>query len=266
MTSATLDRPLSLAEQQFAFASHIRNPHSHPAPHDVEPRRMAIYRELFFNNIDSFLASGFPVLKNILPETQWTAMVQGFFANHKSTTPYFAEIAEEFLSFLHKERAPQPHDPLFLLELAHYEWVELALSMAEGEAPTRDPRFLNDPLSHPVMLSELVWPLAYRFPVHRIAPDFQPNEAPEQPTYLTVFRDDEDEVRFMEINAVTYRLLQLIEEKPKVAACELMLQIAAELDHPNPSVVMEGGATTLSELAMRGVIASAGARTGSGPS
>ena len=266
MTSAMLDPPPSLAEQQFAFAAYIRDPHRHPAPRDVDPRRMTMYRELFFNNIDSFLASGFPVLKKILKEAQWTAMVQDFFATHKSQTPYFAEIAEEFLSFLHNERAAQPDDPPFLLELAHYEWVELALSMAEGEAPARDPRFLDDPLSHPVILSELAWPLAYRFPVHRIAPDFQPNEPPGQPTYLTVFRDDEDDVRFMEINAVTYRLLQLIQENPNVATRELILQIAEELEHPNPAVVMEGGAATLSELAERGVIASAGARTCSDPS
>lgn len=255
MTSAPLDPTPSLAEQQFAFAAYIRDPHSHPAPRDVDPRRMAMYRELFFNNIDSFLASGFPVLKKILKETQWMAMVQDFFATHKSQTPYFAEIAEEFLSFLHDERAAQPDDPPFLLELAHYEWVELALSMAEGEAPTRDPQFLDDPLCHPVILSELAWPLAYRFPVHRIAPDFQPKEPPEQPTWLTVFRDDEDEVRFMEINAVTYRLLQLIQEKPTVAAHDLLLQIAEELEHPNPAVVIEGGAATLRELSKRGVIA-----------
>lgn len=266
MASVALDPPPSLTEQQFAFAAFIRDPLSHPAPGDVDPDRMAMYRELFFNNINSFLASGFPVLKKILSETQWTAMVQDFFAGHKSQTPYFAEIAEEFLSFLHNERTAQPDDPPFLLELAHYEWVESALSIAEGEAPARDPRFLGDPLSHPVILSELAWPLTFRFPVHRIAPDFQPNEPPEQPTYLTVFRDDDDEVRFMEINAVTYRLLQLIQEKPTVAARDLLQQIADELEHPNPSVVMEGGAATLKELQERSVVTSARARTCPDPS
>jgi len=262
MTSATPDPAPSLAEQQYAFAAYIRDPHSHPPPRDIDPHRMAMYRELFFNNIDSFLASGFPVLKKILSKSQWAAMVQDFFATHKSQTPYFAEIAEEFLHFLHDERGAQPDDPPFLQELAHYEWVELALSMAEGETPARDPRFLDDPLAHSVMLSELAWPLVYRFPVHRIAPAFQPNEPPEQPTWLTVFRDNEDEVRFMEINAVTYRLLQLIEEKPKVAACNLLLQIAEEMEHPNTAVVMEGGTATLRKLFERGIIAGIGRQLG----
>ena len=51
---------------QMAFAGHIRNPEL-AAPENIEDRRMAIYRRLIFNNIQSFCSNAFPVLKSLLP-------------------------------------------------------------------------------------------------------------------------------------------------------------------------------------------------------
>ena len=58
-------------------------------------------------------------------------MVRDFFSQHKSHSPYFLEISQEFLAYLQNERTPQPEDPAGMLELAHYEWVELALTVSE---------------------------------------------------------------------------------------------------------------------------------------
>jgi len=44
-------------KKQYAFAAHIRDPENVPAPEGIEDRRMAIYRELFFNNIRNLLAN-----------------------------------------------------------------------------------------------------------------------------------------------------------------------------------------------------------------
>ncbi len=51
-------------QKQYAFAAHIRDPENNPAPDGVEDRRMAIYRELFFNNLHNLLGSTFPVIKS----------------------------------------------------------------------------------------------------------------------------------------------------------------------------------------------------------
>lgn len=122
---------------QFAFAAHIRDPVHQPAPADVEDRRMAIYRELFFNNISSFLAGTLPVLHQLLPEAQWQEMMRDFLVRHRCHSPYFLDIPREFLTYLEHSRGTQPGDPPFLYELAHYEWAELALSVADEQAPRR---------------------------------------------------------------------------------------------------------------------------------
>jgi len=244
----------NLQQTQRAFAAYIRDPENHPLPPGVKPERMAMYRELFFNNVNSFIGSGFPVLKAVLDEAHWLELVQDFFARHRSTTPYFSDFPEEFLAYLSDERTSHPEDPPFLLELAHYEWVELALSLADGEAPAANPELEQDPLACVIGLSDVAWPLAYRFPVHRIGKDCQPTETPAEATFLAVYRDREDAVRFLELNQTTHRLLQLLEETGPRQAEDALSQIAGELGHPDPAAVLEHGAETVRGLAQRGVI------------
>ena len=56
---------------QYRFAAHLRDPKRNPAPRGIEPRRMKIYRELFYNNVEGFLANAFPVLRRITPDARW---------------------------------------------------------------------------------------------------------------------------------------------------------------------------------------------------
>lgn len=234
--------------RQYEFTAHIRDPRGQAAPVDVEERRMGIYRELFYNNIKSFLESNFPVLRKIMEDPAWEAMVQDFFARHQSQTPYFAQIPEEFLSYLQEERGEHPEDPPFLLELAHYEWVELALSIATEELAIDEAQRGGDLLAGIPVLSPLTWPLVYRFPVHRISPEYFPQEPPEQLTYLVVYRNREDKVGFLEINPVTYRLIELLQSDSPLTGRQALENIAAELNHPNPEQVIQGGLDILKNL------------------
>ena len=239
---------------QYDFAAHIRDPGHNPAPPGLKPERVAMYRELFFNNMMNFIGSGFPVLKELLDEAHWLELLQDFFANHRSTTPYFSEFSEEFLAFLSNERTGHLEDPPFLMELAHYEWVELALSIAEGEAPLASPELEENPLQCSISLSEVAWPLAYRYPVQRISRDYQPWETPAEPTCLVVYRNREDEVRFMEVNPPTFRLLQLLQTQGATPAKECLLQIAQELGVTDPEPILAYGADILRDLGQRGVV------------
>ena len=89
--------------KQFAFAAHIRDPENNAAPDNVEDRRMAVYRELFFNNLLKLLSGTFPVLKKLHSPERWRAMVRQFMVAHRAQTPYFLQIPREFLAFLENE-------------------------------------------------------------------------------------------------------------------------------------------------------------------
>ncbi len=247
-------RRSKVAALQFQFAGHIRDPEHVPMPGGIEPRRMGVYRDLFFNNVEGLLANNFPVLRKLHRTEEWHALVRDFFIRHRATTPLFPEVAREFLKFIQDCRGEARGDPPFLLELAHYEWVELALSIdsAEIDDVAADPD--GDLLQRPPVVSPLAWPLSYRFPVHRIRPDHRPAQAPARPTHLVVYRARDDQVKFMELNAVSARLLTLIGEEPERTGIEHLRRIARELEIDDEARVIAGGARTLNELRAREIL------------
>lgn len=253
MSPDKADRP-GFVETQYAFAAHIRDPEQTPGPQDVEDRRMAIYRELFFNNVESFLSGTFPVLHKLMDEEAWLALARDFYKRHHCHSPLFLEIPREFLTYLEEEREPQPADPPFLRELAHYEWVELALSVAEEEEAPVDVAAEGDLLEGAPVLSSVAWPLTYQYPVHQIRPEFQPDAPGEQPTYLLVYRDAEDEVGFLELNPVRARLFALLSDPQPLSGRGALERIAQELQHPDPEVVIQGGLGILAQWRDKGIV------------
>ena len=240
--------------RQYEFAAHIRDPENQPAPAEIEDRRMAIYRELFYNNVEGFLSGTFPVLRTLYNDTDWQLLVRDYFSHHRAQTPLFLEIPREFINWLKNERDTQANDLPFLRELAHYEWAELALSIAEESTDQENVNPEGNLLTGIPVLSPLAWHLSYRFPVHRIGPDFIPQEPGEQPTNIVVYRNRQDVVGFMEVNPVTKRLLELISENSSKSGELLLDCIALEMSHPQPQVVIAGGAEILAGLAAKDII------------
>lgn len=205
---------------QLAFADHIRNPEVHARPSDIEARRMQIYVNLFFNNVKGFISSAFPVTKSLFAEPDWLALVREFFHKHHSQSPYFLEVSEEFLAFLQQREGDDLPD--FLLELCHYEWVELALDVADPEPPQAQALDPQAEDLQKLVLNPAMMVLSYAYPVHQIGPDFQPRTPPAEPTHLVVYRTAKLRVRFFESNAVTHRLLGLLAEHSFTGAVEIL--------------------------------------------
>jgi hypothetical protein len=218
-----------LQRVQREFTQFIRDPDHCTAPQGVERRRLRVYRHLFFNNINSFLSNGFPVCRSLYSDVDWGTMVRDFMIKHQCASPYFLKIAEEFLEYLQFQRSVIDIDPPFLYELAHYEWVELALDVAEGVLPAAGD-LAGDVLNSHFRLSPLAWPLAYQFPVHLISADNRPQKADGEATCIVVYRNRADSVEFLEINAITARLLALFNEAPFPTAGALLGVIAGELE------------------------------------
>jgi hypothetical protein len=239
---------------QYRFAAHIRDPQSNPAPEGIEERRMRVYSELFYNNVEDFIASSFPVLREITDDDAWHRLIRDYFSRHKAKTPLFPEMPREFLHYLEHEYEPAEGDRPFMLELAHYEWVEAALYFADEEQALDriDPD--ADLLTGLPALSSLSWLLSYNFPVHRIGNDFLPTEPSEQPTHLLVYRDTESEIQYLELNPLSMRLLYMIKSAEVESSQQALEAIAAEIQHPDPEVVIQGGLSILQDLKLRGAI------------
>ncbi len=247
-----------LRAQQFAFAAHLRNPDSAPPPPDIEDRRLAIYRELFYNSLEGLLAGNFPVLRRLLDDTLWHATVRSFYRDFRCQTPLFPEIGREFLQYLQTRvgndaDAEQAPLPAWTLELAHYEWVELALDIAEEpDAVACDPA--GDLIDGAPLRNPLAWPLAYRWPVHALGGDAALDVAPEHPTFLLVLREEGGSVRFKSLSPVTFRLLQVIDANPSSSGRTHLEALAVEANSDDVEAFVAAGTRMLDALRVSGAI------------
>lgn len=214
----------TLHQQQQALTRYLRDPDHCPIPSGMDAARAQVYRDLIFENMRALLSGTFPVLVSLLGQDPWRACVRRFLREHRCVTPKFGEIAEEFVGYLAAHSTPDW--PPFVAELAHYEWVEMALLQSEAEPlPSHDETPL---LGSPLRVSPLAWPLAYQWPVHRLAPNYQPSTPPAQPTLLLVRRTPGFEVRFSELSPLVWRLLQRIEAYPGLTGRGQLLALARE--------------------------------------
>jgi hypothetical protein len=139
-----------------------------------------------------------------------------------------------------------------MVELAHYEWVEMALQQSEAEPlPLSDAGLLLD---RPLQVSPLAWPLAYAWPVQLVGPDYQPQTAPAQPTLLLVRRAEDWSVKFSALSPLAWRLLQRIEEFPQLDGREQLEGLAVEAGMAGSPEFMESGTVLLRQMHEEGVV------------
>lgn len=215
----------TLHEQLDAMARHVREPGTHPGPPGIEPQRLKVYSDLVYNNLDGLLAGNFPVIRKTLADADWQALVRRFLVTHVSLTPLFTELGRELVDFLESDAGHDPQRP-WLAELAHYEWAELGLQLSDAALPAHDPR--GDLLEGVPVLSPLVWPLAYRWPVSSIAPHHQPEVAPDTPTLLLLRREADGGVHFSALSPLLFRLLKLVGANANAKGRTLLRQLADE--------------------------------------
>jgi hypothetical protein len=241
--------------EQYAFTGWLRRPTDHTVPPGIEARRLAIYRELFFNNIASFVENGFPILQSLLPADLWRRLSEGFFADHRCHTPYFHEISEEFVRYFNSLDWPELAVLPWARELVHFEWVELEADIAEaGEGDDIPASSAGDLLAGIPLVSSLAWPLVYHWPVHRFAAEGVPEHVPEQPSCLLVYRDADDDVQLLDITPLTAHLLESLRANVTASGHELLTAIALQAGYADIPAFVSAGAGILAELHAVGVI------------
>jgi hypothetical protein len=237
-----------LFQQQNTLGRYLRDPDHCAPPAGMDVARAQVYRDLIFANLSSLLSGTFAVLIKILGDERWCSLVRTFLRDYRARTPKFGEIAREFVEFLAAEPQALNHGPWppFMVELAHYEWIEMVLQQSEAEplAPC-DAGLLLD---RPLQVSPLAWPLAYAWPVHLVGPDYQPEAIPAQPTLLLVRRAEDWSVRFSELSPLAWRLLQRIGELPELSGREQLEGLAVEAGAAGSQAFMDSGAALLQQM------------------
>jgi hypothetical protein len=236
---------LAFQKYQLEFTAHIRNPSANKKPAKVKDARMAVYREIVFNNIFGSVSACFPVCKSILGARAWRKLTREFFAHHQATTPIFREIPQQFLQFLKTTKNLAD----YFEQLAHYEWVELAVASQPIEAIKLNKKI--DFLKEVPVLAPAHMLLEYDFAVHKISKKHLPKT--QEKTFLLVFRNAENQVKFIELNAMTYQLLGLI-DKNNMTGEQALVRLAEAINHPDLDAMIHFGVEILADLANQGAI------------
>jgi hypothetical protein len=243
-----------LFRQQHTLGRYLRDPDHCVPPAGMDVARAQVYRDLIFANLLSLLSGTFPVLIKILGDERWRSLVRIFLRDYRARTPKFGEIAREFVEFLAAEPQALSNGPWppFMVELAHYEWIEMVLQQSEAEplAPS-DAALLLD---RPLQVSPLAWPLVYAWPVQWVGPDYQPEAIPAQPTLLLVRRAEDWSVKFSELSPLAWRLLQRIGELPQLSGREQLEGLAVEAGEAGSQAFMDSGAALLRQMQGEGVV------------
>lgn len=243
----------SFQETQNTLAAWLRDPDNRRPPAGIEQRRLNIYRDLVYNNIEGFLRNGFPVLYSLLETALWHQLARDFIVRHACDSPYFVDISRHFVEFLQASEDWLARLPPWALELAHYEWMEVAVDIADAGEPPAGLAPDGDLLAGAPVLSPVACLLGYRWPVHQLSVDQVPASPPEAPTWLMIYRDREDTVKFMALNQAAAALVQRITSHPHESGRELLSGLAQDMGLPL-SQVLGFGQVLLEQMRERGIV------------
>ena len=224
-------------EMQRALTDHLRNP-AQVAPPPLPEARLAVYRDAVFLNIERFMRDNFPRLAAVLPAASWQGLMRDYIVRHAARTPLFVELLSEFLTYLEHERQASA-DPLWLRELAHFDWLENALASDAREFENGAATLSPPLMTHALAVNPVHQLVRYVFPVHALSVEYLPAEPPPNPTLLLAFRAPSDDVAVLDLNDAAAELFVAIREG--LAPNEALGASAEAIGHRAPAQLMAFG-------------------------
>lgn len=247
----------SLFALQHQFAAAVKD-QTAAVPEGIASERLAVYRELVINNVANFVSSTFPVLRQLCQPQVFEQKISAFFQQTQLDSPYFIEIPAAFLQWLSDHCDDLPP---FALELAHYEWLELdlfrretvELSATAGQTLSADAVATLILAGGRLQMSPLLEVAAYQFPVHQLSVAYQPMTAPEQPTFLALYRGQDDQVHFMQLDALSTATIQLLQEA-ELSLTDLVDTLSTLAPGLNRDDIAAGALKLLQQLHQAGLV------------
>ncbi|MFZ2727208.1 MAG: DoxX family membrane protein [Methylococcaceae bacterium] len=243
---------MAFQQKQRQFLAYLKNPKQEPLPEGFAEQGSSIYVDLLYNKFNDSLLLCFPITHSLLGEIVWQQTIKDFIALHHCQSPYYRQIPDEFMQYLQTQWLNNTDYP-YLIELAHFEWVELILAITEADSINTDNTPVDNWLDYRPVFAPVLQLLHYNYPVHRINADYQSTEKPQQATQILAFRDNNEDVQFIELSPATARLIEILCQT-NYSIAETLQQLARELQHPQPELLFNFAIETLKDLMQQGAI------------
>lgn len=237
-------------QRQFTRAIREQGRYTPPceSANTIEPRRFAVYRELFLNTVSQFFANAYPTCHEVLGPARWDTLMRAFLARHGAHMSYFHFLGQEFLAFLQSDAYTPLNDPPWLVQLADWEWRELEVSIDPASSPAPIASLTPDTVCAVSLTARLC---AYDWPVHQVVPG---KDLEAAPTFLLVWRDQTDAVHFAQLAPLMAALLDALDGTLSIQG---HLQSVAEACGRDVAQLWSLAAPFLQDLGRRGALCSA---------
>ena len=232
---------------QFALARHLRDPLSAVAPEGVSAADVTVCTQEMVRNLCEVLEPAFPVTHALLGDEIWEHAVRLFLKDAPNHTPWASAVQRAFVDHV-CESPDMQRLPAWLQDLAHFEWLQSAVSTSPVSWPAFDAQ--GDVMQRVVVLNPTHVEAAYEWPVHGIDTDHQPDDM--QSTYVTMLRDSDDALHVLESSVFRGQLIDLLRDGQ--TGEQAFMVLAMWLSHPEPEAFVREGAQVMAQLQREGVV------------
>lgn len=187
-------QPETSAQYQQRFAQAIREGE---AADGLPQDRLNVYIRLIRNNIHSFIDRCYTETPQYLDSGEWGRLKEDFIRDARAQTPYFQEIAGEFLQYC--QSLPLSDNLLALMDFEHTQLLA-EVAQTDNQASPAD----SDDLAY--TLSPAAFVRRYHYDVT--------DELQEAETAVLVWRDSEDDVMYQILDDFDALLLETLADTP----------------------------------------------------
>ncbi|MFA9488517.1 MULTISPECIES: DUF2063 domain-containing protein [unclassified Mannheimia] len=190
----------SLKETQAEFANAIRHNDVSLMSGNISPQRLGVYSRLVRNNTLGFIDRCYVELPQHISREEWTEVKEKFVREGKAHSPFFQDIAGEFLLFCRENGCFAPH----LLELMDFENAQLLAEVSMATVPSEF-EWDNDTVMQFSGTAEL-----RQYATNFLRSDFKQFEEGE--TNVLVWRDAEFGIYYNTLEELDFFLLSSLQE------------------------------------------------------
>ncbi len=195
-------------EAQTKLADFCRSNVYQPIPGIIESR-IDTYRSLVFNTVEDTLRRAYPITARALGSDRWSAFVNAFFSQYRSTSPELWRMPYGLYRFAQQSRWAERVSWPFLYDLLLFEWIEIEVyMMPDGDVPAI--REMGDMWQERLVINPDHKLLKLSYPVFSVPPEAIVPEAKGE-YFLLCFRHRESlDVHFIEISPEFERFFSLV--------------------------------------------------------
>lgn len=216
----------------------------------LDEKRLLLYRKLVRRGLRAAIRVEIPRTAARMGPA-FEACTERYFDHTLPRSPYLRDVAFEFFAWLSRSSLEELAVPPYLIDLARHELVAFTVACA----PSEDSEQTGVPLEldRGVRFRAAVEIVRYAHAVHRLHEELDAHDEPKaEPTALLVYRDDELEIRYLELSPLASHILDKLRSGETLrgavlGACELLSQ-------PVDGAVLQGTARLLEDLGQRGVL------------